>query len=63
MAELLADAVSFFSSMGSRRERVLLLLPAWKPTPSLQAVGADALSPFQLPSIRSQCRCGTEDEG
>lgn len=63
VAELLADAVSFFSSMGSRRDRVLLLLPAWKPAPSPQAVGADALSPFQLLSIRSQCRCGTGDKG
>lgn len=32
VAELLADAASFFSSMGSRRDGTLLLLPAWKPT-------------------------------
>lgn len=31
VAELVADAASFFSSMGSRRDGTLLLLPAWKP--------------------------------
>lgn len=43
MAELVADTVSFFSSMGSRRHGWLLLFPAWKTTPLLQAMGEDAI--------------------
>lgn len=39
MAELVADTVSFFSSMGSRRYGVLLLLPAWKPILSQAGCG------------------------
>jgi len=32
VAELVVDAASFFSSMGSRRDGTWLLPPAWKPT-------------------------------
>lgn len=51
MAELVVDMVSFFSSMGSRRHEMLLLLPAWKPTLSQAVCGGRCKSiwPWVLP--------------